>query len=129
MIRKSLALSAVFGALLVGLPALAHGDSKQCFHMSEMQGWKAPDAKTMYIRVGVSRYFRLDLAYECPMLKSIGAFLVTKAHGSDMVCDPIDWDLKVAEPPPGSFVEPCMVKAMTPMTAAEVKAIPPEFKP
>lgn len=129
MMQIFLSLSVLFGALFGGLPALAQGDSKQCFHMSEMQGWKAPDSKTMYIRVGVNRYFRVDLAYECPTLKSIGAFLVTKAHGSDLVCDPIDWDLKVAEPPPGGMAEPCMVKAMRPMTADEVKAIPPEFKP
>lgn len=99
-----------------------------CFFSREFQQWRAPDANTILIRVGVSRFYRLELAASCPPLLFPNARLVTVFHGSDAVCAPIDWDLRVSQYPEG-VAERCIVKAMTPMTPAEVASIPPRFRP
>jgi hypothetical protein len=99
-----------------------------CFFSREFQQWRAPDANTIFIRVGVNRFYRLDLSAPCPSLLYPNARLVTVFHGSDTVCAPIDWELGVAQSPEG-VSEQCIVKAMTPMTPAEIASIPPRFHP
>lgn len=100
-----------------------------CFLINEFRGWKAPDARTIFIRVGLDSFYRLDLAAACSMLTMPDSHLITKTRGSDLVCSAIDWDLSVAQPPPATIPEPCIVKKMTLMTPAEVTAIPPKFRP
>ena len=99
-----------------------------CFFSREFQQWRAPDANTIFIRVGVNRFYRLDLAASCESLLFPNTHLVTVFHGSDAICVPIDWDLRVAQYPEG-VSQQCIVKAMTPMTPAEVATIPPRFRP
>ena len=106
----------------------------RCFSMRDFENWKAPDAQTIYIRVGLSRYYRLDLSAPCQTLKSVSSHLITKTRGSDQVCSGIDWDLAVSDStgPIGShtgFKQTCIVKTQTPLSPAEVSAIPKEFKP
>src|SRR5262249_53873926 len=127
---KAICLSAVFALTAVtGNSAYAADAPKSpsCFSARDFENWKAPDAKTILIRVNTNRYYRLDLAGKCPGLLSPGAFLVTKFHGSDWICSPLDWDLKVAEQGTG-ISSGCIVKSMTELSPAEVSAIPPKFK-
>lgn len=99
-----------------------------CFFVRNFENWKAPDARTIYIRVNFNRYYRLGLAGQCPALLRPDARLITVWRGSDVVCDALDWDLKVSNGAHGIPV-PCMVKTMTALTGAEAAAIPKEFKP
>jgi hypothetical protein len=102
----------------------------QCFPISEFESWRAPDTKTMYLRVNLNEYYRIDMAGECAELTYPDAHLITVWRGSSEVCGPLDWDLKVAEGTgPGSFSVPCIVKGQTRLTPAEVAAIPKKFKP
>jgi hypothetical protein len=102
----------------------------QCFPISEFENWRAPDAKTMYLRVAVNEYYRIDMSGECPELTYPDAHLITVWRGSSEVCGPLDWDLKVADGVgPGSFAVPCIVKGQTRLSPAEVAAIPKKFKP
>lgn len=100
-----------------------------CFPLHQMQGWKAPDNKTIYIRVNMSQYYRLDMSASCPMLTMPESHLITRSRGSDLICSAIDWDLSVSEPPPGAIPVPCIVRQMTLLTPQEVTAIPSKFKP
>ncbi len=100
-----------------------------CFFINEFRGWKAPDDKTIYIRVNLDRIYRLDLAAACPSLTMPESHLITKTRGPDTVCSAIDWDLSVAQPPPGSIPEPCIVKQMTLLNPTQAAAIPPRFRP
>ena len=100
-----------------------------CFFINEFRGWKAPDARTIYIRVGTDRIYRLDLAADCALLTFPDAHLITKAHGTDTVCSALDWDLRVSQPPGAGAPETCIVKQMTLLSAAEAAAIPPKFRP
>ena len=116
--------------LLSGLaPAAAQPAQNACFLITEFRGWKAPDTKTILIRVGLDRVYRLDLANTCSLLRSPGSHLITKTRGPDLVCSAVDWDLSVSQPPPGNILEPCIVKKMTLLSPDEAAAIPPKFKP
>ena len=98
------------------------------FYSTQFQNWKAPDPKTIFIRVNMNRYFRLDLSGTCETLMWPNSHLITHVRGSDSICSAIDWDLKVSNGPDG-IAEPCIVKTMTELTPAQVAAIPPKFKP
>jgi hypothetical protein len=130
-----ISISASILGLMLAVPlAAAHADEAptakypSCFQIREFENWKAPDAKTINIRVNMHKYYRLDLSASCPALLWPGAFLVTKWHGSTSVCSALDWDIKVAQSP-GGIVSPCIVKSMTPLTPEEAAAIPKQFKP
>jgi hypothetical protein len=99
-----------------------------CFSGRDFENWKAPDAKTIYIRVRMHDYYRLDLSGSCPALLWPDSHLITKFHGTDTVCSGLDWDLQVSQGM-HSIAEPCIVKSMTALTPDEVAAIPKKFKP
>ena len=101
----------------------------QCFFIRNFENWKAPDARTLYIRVSLHQYYRLDLAGSCPALLWPDSHLITKWRGSDWVCSALDWDLKVSQGAVRGFATPCIVKTMTALTAQEADAIPKKFKP
>lgn len=126
-----------FSALFVAGAAQAAADQaakpasesgKSCFFANQLENWKAPDDKTMYIRTTGKKYYRLDMAGTCPALTGINPHLVTTFRGSSTVCSHLDWDLQVVRSP-GSIPEACIVKAMTELSSEEVKAIPAKFKP
>lgn len=117
-------------AVLGGIPAaVAQPAQNACFTINQFRGWKAPDTKTILIRVGLDRVYRLDLANTCSLLAMSNVHLITKTRGPDLVCSAIDWDLSVSESPPGNIPEPCIVKKMTLLTPEETAAIPPKLRP
>lgn len=127
IVMKNVALI-VFGIALATSGAQAQSS---CFNMRDFQNWKAPDAKTIYIRVNVNRFYRLDLEGACAELMWPDAHLITKTRGTDFVCRPVDWDLAVSNASNRGMrmAEHCIVKTMTPLTDAEAEAIPPKFRP
>ena len=100
----------------------------QCFSTTEMGNWRAADASTLYIRVHLNKIYRLDLKGRCSFLTAPGARLITTFRGSNLVCSPLDWDLKVSSGIGGS-VEPCIVKTMTPLSPEEIAALPKKAMP
>ncbi len=121
---------------LAGVSSMALADSppaakppQSCFFINQFEQWKAPDDRTIYIRVNMNRYYRLDLSTACQPLTYPDAFLITKTRGPSTVCTAIDWDLSVSQSSARGFRTPCIVKAMTPLTADQVAAIPKKFKP
>jgi hypothetical protein len=127
-IMKTMILAAL-GAVMMAMPATAQ---PTCFSMRDFQTWKAPDARTIYIKVSMNHYYRLDLSAPCAGLKWVGVHLVTKSRGSDQVCDALDWDITASTKTfgqPGGMQMKCIVKKMTPMTDAEMAALPKGSKP
>ncbi len=129
------ATSIMFVAMLLLSAAPSSADAAEpssvrhsCFFISQFENWRALNPKTIYIRVGRIRYFRLDLSSQCRSLTWPGASLVTKFRGSGSVCTALDWDIKVVSGPHGIPV-PCIVNTMTELTPAEAAAIPKKFKP
>ena len=101
---------------------------EECFASSDWDGWKAtPDSRTVYIRVGINKIFRIDLASECPELQDPVAHLVTTLRGSAWICRAIDLDLKVSDG--HGFVSPCFVSKLTRLTPEEAAALPKKLRP
>jgi hypothetical protein len=118
-------------ALSLCLPCVAQAQSaagSQCFFVGQFRSWRAPDTKTIYIRILNDRFYRLDLARACQAVKYPGSHLITHTRGPDTVCSAVDWDLRVSEGRRG-FSEPCIVKTMTLLSPKEVADIPKGFKP
>jgi hypothetical protein len=124
--RRLACLTAALAFSTLLTASTAEAAHSTCFWSSEYWRWKAPDAKTIYIRVGNSRFFRLDLVSTCHTLELPNAQLVTTIRGSNLICTGLDWDLKAMH---DGAAEGCIVRTMTAMTPAEVAAIPPKFKP
>jgi Family of unknown function (DUF6491) len=132
---KTISVAAVvLGAAFLTAPSFAQPAAPKdtCFSMTQFENWKAPDAKTIYIRVNMNRYYRLGLAGTCSELTWPQSHLITHTRGPDMVCGPLDWNLSVSDstgPMGHGFAEPCIVKTMTELSPAQVAAIPKKFKP
>jgi len=121
------ALSA--GLFAAAAPSLAAPADRQCFRMSEMRGWKAtPDSRGIYYRVGIRDVYYAELQDSCPMLRSPNSHLVNKVT-TDLICTPIEFDLRVSDNTPGFPAVPCLVKSFHKLTPEEAKALPPKLKP
>jgi hypothetical protein len=129
----TLALAGVLAGLMLTGDALAADAGKapaeQCFRSGQYQGFHALNDHTMIVRVNVNDFYRIEMSGTCPELTQPDAILITEMRGSDMICGPLDWDLKVGEPGPGGFAVPCIVKSQTKLTPAEVAALPKKDKP
>src|ERR1700722_6803404 len=108
-------------------PALADGPTSthtdSCFLSNDWEGWKSPSPNVIYLRVGVSRIYRLALSAGSNQLQEPDVHLINKVRGSDWICDPLDLDLQLADDH-GIFREPLFVKAITRLTPDQVAAIP-----
>jgi hypothetical protein len=130
--KTRLTLAFVTTCLLVS-PSLAQASASEpsrfpCFFTNEFENWKAPDQKTIYIRVRTHRFFRLDLASSCPLLTWPGAVLISKIRGANNICAPADWDIRVAVSP-GGAAHACIVRQMTELSPTEIDALPRGSKP
>lgn len=102
--------------------------AQECFYSNDWDGWKAtPNSKSIYIRVGVSKIYRLDLSAACPELNSPNPHLITKLHGGSSICSALDLDLRVSDG--AGFSTPCIVANITPLSAAEAAALPKNLRP
>jgi hypothetical protein len=98
-----------------------------CFSAANFRAWKAADGSTIFVRASRQRYYRLDLTGICPQLTMPGATLITTFTGSRRVCSALDWQLRVAAP--GTPPTVCEVRSMTPLSPAQVAAIPEDERP
>jgi hypothetical protein len=100
----------------------------QCFLSRDWDGWRASaDSRSIYLKVGLSQVFRLDLASACETLHRPNAHLITKIRGSSWICSPLDIDLQVSEGPHTAI--PCIVKGMARLTPDQVAALPKDLRP
>lgn len=100
----------------------------QCFYPNNWNGWKAtPDSKAIYIRVGVSDIYRLDLSAACPELQEPNAHLINDVRGPSQICSAVDLDLKVSDG--HGFSTPCIVSSVTPLSRDQASALPRNLRP
>lgn len=109
-------------------PSKAEHRPSQCFLSREYEGFRPIDDHSFYIRVNVNQFYRIELQGSCPEIMFPDARLITVVRGTDQICGPLDWDLKVGQSPP-SIPVPCIVKSQTPLTQAEAAALAPRQKP
>jgi len=104
----------------------AHPDNP-CFAASQWTGWKSPSPNVIYLKIDFHRVYRLDLSAGSSELQDPDVHLVSKVRGSDWICSPLDLDLQVADL--HGIRDFLIVKAITPLTPDEVKAIPAKYRP
>lgn len=130
--RALVILSAAAALLATSAPAQpaatsAPGASRDCFRMSQLRGHKRVDAKTLHIEAGDGSIYRWEMSGACLAGSSSSDPLVmSPSGGSDLICRPIDLDLKVKH---GPILSPCIIKSFTRLTPAEVAALPPKHRP
>jgi hypothetical protein len=112
----------------MGAAAQPAKPADQCFFTSQFENWRAPDARTINVRVRGNQYYRLGLGSECHALLDPGAYLVTTFRGASTVCSPLDWDLKVSSGL-GNPPLPCFVRTMTRLTPDQAKALTSKERP
>jgi len=120
------AITVILTAFVVTVSASA-GPTTQCFFNSQFENWKAANPRTIYISVRPNRIYRLDLTAACPLLLGVDPRLLTVSR-TISVCTPTDWDIRVSEGAHGPS-EPCIVKAMSELSPAQVAALPLKDKP
>jgi hypothetical protein len=128
------ALAVVAGAVLATPRAAKGADATgkslaQCFREGEISNWVAPDAKTLYLKVYTNQVFKVALSRECSPLRFQGARLITHSYGPDLICSPVDWNLRASEGGPGDIPEPCFIQSITRLTPDEAAALPKNAKP
>ena len=151
--------SALRGGLLAGVAAALIGIAGQasaatdkpstpCFFITQWQGWKAPDNKTLYLGVNLHDVYRVDLSAGSPQLLWSDIHLISLVRGSDSICSAIDLQLYVVEDNAAGFRNgvgsgingfnfasgsgfrvPLIARKLTKLTPAEVAAIPPKYRP
>lgn len=128
---RRFALLPVLALAAVGLaaPLAAQAERSNCIDARELQDWKSPSPTVIYLKVNASDVFRLDLSSGSNQLKYSDAVLVDDNHSSSRwVCDPLDFQLRVTDSH-HTFVEPLIVKSITRLSADEVAALPPAYRP
>lgn len=123
LVLAAAALSAGATQALAADPA----PGRQCFRVSQMDGHTVGDPKTLYVGVRNKDVYRVGMAGACLAGASMGDPLVIEtAAGGDLVCRPIDLNLKVA----GTIgLSPCIVKSITKLTPPQIASLPPKLKP
>jgi hypothetical protein len=127
LIALSIALGAATLAIGSAAPVQAAPAGDSCFRMSQLQSTRPDGDRRIYARVGVNTFYRIDLAHRCSSLPYANNGLVlTPAGGNDVICRPIDLDLKVND---NGALEPCIIQSITRLSPAEADAIPKKAKP
>jgi len=118
-------------AVTAGAPASAETRAapvkRDCFYLSDWDGWSAPDRDTLLLRVRNREVYRVDLHRGTNQLDWPGTHLVSVVRGSDRVCHPNDLDLSVADT--SGFSIPIRAKAITKLSAAEKAALSKRDRP
>ena len=110
-------------------PAGTAATNRQCFRMSQIQNHTKADDQTLYLRIRNTDVFRLTMAGNCLTGASTNDPLVMEpAAGVDVICRPLDLDLKV-KLGPGGGLSPCIIQQITKLTPEEVAALPPKVRP
>jgi hypothetical protein len=126
-------LAAAAAALGLAAPAFADTPAKtpnstaNCFRSEQWQGWRSPNANTIYVRVFQRDVWRIDLSGGSSMLTDPTNHLITNFQGSSWICRPIDLsNMKVSD---GHITIPLFVKSITKLTPEQVAAIPQKDRP
>jgi hypothetical protein len=100
---------------------------RSCFWTHSVNGFNAPDDRTVYIRVGVDDIYRLDLMTQCIGLtfrQDIG--LEHDPSGDSLICSPLQATVVYRDT---GIPERCPVTAIHKLTQGEVSALPKKYRP
>ena len=93
--------------------------------MPRVDGFAAPDEKTLYVRVGVRDVYRFDMFGTCPDL-DWNQRLALVSRGSSWICSGMDAEV-ITHSPIGP--QRCPVRHVRKLTPQEIAALPPKSRP
>ena len=109
-------------------PAKPAAASSQCFRMSQIDNHTKGDDQTLYLSVRHRDVYRLSMSGNCLAgASSNDALVMQPTAGVDLICRPLDLDLKVRTSP--GMLSPCIIKDITKLTPEQAAALPPRVKP
>jgi hypothetical protein len=109
-------------------PASATAPAHACFRTHDIRNHTFDGDHTAYIRLTDRSVYRIETNGACfAGATSSDPLVMRNPPGSTYVCRPIDLDIgvKVA----GGPTSHCIVGGITPVTPAEVAALPPKLRP
>lgn len=122
----ALAVSGVAAPAMAGDTGAKPKAARSCFHHSDWDGWSAPNANQLYLRVNRDVY-QVDLSAGSNQLTWGSSHLISTVRGVDTVCSAIDLDLAVSDS--SGFSTPLIAKSIRKLTLEEVAAIPKKDLP
>ncbi len=123
----ALAALALPAATTNAQPPAAAPAGQQCFLARNINGFNAPDDRTLYIRVGVNDYWRVDLMVPCTGLtfrQRIGLEAIPSANS--WICQPIQAQVVYRDT---GAAQRCPVSGLHKLTPAEYAALPKRDRP
>lgn len=116
---------AVVPAPAYGVPAVAVAPA--CFYTRDIRNHTVADEHTLYLNVSNRAVYRVDLSGACLAgATSSDPIVMREPPGSTTVCRPIDLDVGVNI---GGATNHCIVSNITPLSPAEIAALPPKLRP
>jgi hypothetical protein len=98
----------------------------QCLFTRNINGFNAPNERTVYVRVGVSDVFRLDLMSACSGLTFRQGIGIESTPGDPWICSPIQATVVYRDT---GIPQRCPVSAMHKLTPEELAALPKRDQP
>ena len=96
-----------------GAPAAAQRPGGQCFLATQVNSFTPTKAGFVDVRVGASRYFRLELGGGCPNVDWSMRVGIRSVGGGSWICEGYDAELIVPEPGIGGR---CPISRVTPIS-------------
>ena len=100
-------------------PQAAKRDARQCFLVSQVNGFNAVNRDTVQVSVGASTIYQLELFGGCPEIDWSQRIGIRSTGGSSWACSGLDAELIVPSP---LGVQRCQVSSIRQLTPAEVQA-------
>ena len=97
----------------------AQGQPRQCFNVSQVNGFHALDRDTVQVTVGANTIYELKLFGSCPDIDWTENVGIRSTGGSSWVCDGLDAELFVPSP---IGVQRCQVTSLRRLNPEEVQA-------
>jgi hypothetical protein len=112
--------------VMVAATATGGATAAQCFLQNNINGFSAPNDRTLYVRVGVRDIWRLDLMTDCTGLSFRNSFGLQGSPTGPWICNPLDATVRFHES--GARMT-CPVSAMHKLSPEEAAALPKKDRP
>jgi len=114
------------GAVAYAVPAAAVVPA--CFYTRDIRNHTVGDNRTLFLNVSGRMVYRVETSNDCfAGATSSDPIVIQNPPGSNNVCRPIDLDVGIRSG--GGFTNHCIVSSITPMTTAEIEALPRRLRP
>jgi hypothetical protein len=110
----------------VALSVAGAATADPCFLQRNINGFSAPNDRTVYVRVGVKDIWRLETMNSCTGLTFRNAFSLQGSPTSGWICHPLDATIRFNST---GIRMICPVSAIHKLTPEEAAALPKKDRP